>query len=397
MLLKHVVLDPRPASLLILGLYRDTEVGMSHPLLRLAADVERDFPIDRIRLTGLDDPDVGSMLSEMIGWSPPATVAQDLRSETEGNPFFLQEVIHQLNELGIAHDHERLTRGHLVSSGPGVPDRVRDFVARRMQRISRGTLEALGVAAVVGTEFSLDVLAAVLESDPDRLVDDLDEAVEARLIIEVPGRAGTYAFAHALIGQALHDGHSSNRRASLHARVAEAIETLRPDDPSILSDLARHYALTAGRYAEKVVHYGAAAGDRAYGQLAYEDAIEEYARALDALPLVASADELSKADLLVRLGEAQTRIGDAAGAKRSFLAAAENCRDEGSYDVLARAALGYGGTGKFGSIFDPFGVVNDTLVNLLERAIEVCPSEQEHTRVRLLGWLALALYWADDG
>ena len=289
-----------------------------------------------------------------------------------------------------------MARGHLAIGELGVPIRVRDFVARRMQRLSPEALEVLGVAAIVGTEFELDVLAVVLSSDPDRLVDRLEEAVEARLIIEVPGRAGSYAFSHALFQGVLHEGHGNNRRASLHARVAEAIETLRPDDPTILSDLARHYALTAGRYAEKVVHYGAAAGDRAFAQLAYEDAIEEYVRALDALPLVASADQLTRADLLVRLGDAQTRVADAAAAKQSFLAAAEHCVGEGSFDILARAALGYGGTGKFGSIFDPFQVVNETLVSLLERAIEACPRGHEPTRVRLLGWLAQALYWSDD-
>jgi tetratricopeptide (TPR) repeat protein len=145
-----------------------------------------------------------------------------------------------------------------------------------------------------------------------------------------------------------------------------------------------------------VVHYGAAAGDRAFAQLAYEDAIEEYARALDALPLVTSVDERTRPDLLVRLGEAQSRAGDAEAAKRSFLAATEHCAGKGSSDILARAALGYGGTGKFGTIFDPFGVVNETLVALLERAIETCAKGDEPARVRLLGWLAQALYWSDD-
>ncbi len=396
LLLKHVVLDPRPASMLILGLYRDTEVGESHPLARLQADVERDFTVDRVTLTGLADADVASMLDEMFGWSPPVTVAHGLREETEGNPFFLQEVIHQLHETGIADDRERLLRGHLVSDGMGVPERVRDFVARRMQRLSTGALEILAVAAVVGTEFGLDILASVLSADPDRLVDDLEEAVEARLVVEVPGRLGTYSFAHAFFQGALHERQGANRRALLHARVAEAIEDLQPDDPTTLSELARHYALTAGRYAQKVVHYGAAAGDRAFAQLAFEDAIAEYTRALDALPLVATAPESTQANLLVRLGEAQTRVGDAAAAKGYFLAAADLCVRENSFEPLARAALGYGGTGKFGAIFDPFGVVNETLVDLLEHAIAACPSGQEHDRVRLLGWLAQALYWSDQ-
>jgi tetratricopeptide (TPR) repeat protein len=396
LLLKHVILDPRPASLLILGLFRSTEVTPTHPLTQLKADVGRDFHVDGIALSGLDDDDVASMFDSMIGWSPPPQVARGLRSDTEGNPFFLQEVIAQLDETGIAADRERMARGHLVAGELGVPTRVRDFVARRMQRLSPEALEVLGVAAIVGTEFELGVLAVVLASDPDRLVDRLDEAVDARLIVEVPGRAGSYAFSHALFQGALHEWHGANRRASLHARVAEAIETLRPDDPTILSDLARHYALTAGRYAAKVVHYGAAAGDRAFAQLAYEDAIEEYSRALDALPLVASADDRTRAGLLVHLGEAHSRVGDAAAAKSAFLAAAEQCVGEGSYDLLARAALGYGGTGKFGTIFDPFEVVNETLVGLLERAIEACPRSDETTRVRLLGWLAQSLYWSDD-
>ena len=252
------------------------------------------------------------------------------------------------------------------------------------------------MAAVVGTEFGLETLAAVLDVEVADLSDHLEEALEANLIVEAAGRPGTYAFAHALFQAALHEGQSTNRRASMHARVAAAIETLHPDDPDTASELARHYALTAGRYAEKVVHYGAAAGDRAFMQLAFEDAVDEYGRALDALPLVASVDERTKADLLLRLGEAQTRVGNATAAKRSFLAAASSCVGESSHDILARAALGYGGTGKFGAIFDPFGVVNQTLVDLLERALETCPGDEELTRVRLLGWLAQALYWSDD-
>ena len=396
LLLKHVVLDPRPASLLILGLYRDTDVGPSHPLAQLQADVERDFTIDRVQLGGLEDRDVASMFDEMVGWSPPQSVARELRDDTEGNPFFLTEFIAQLDESGVAADRERMSRGLLGSGDLDIPTRVREFVARRLGRLSSEAREVLDVAAVVGTEFGLEILAAVLDVELDDLVDRLDEALEANLVVEAAGRPGTYAFAHALFQAALHEGQSINRRALLHARVAAAIETLQPDDPDTLSELARHYALTAGRYAEKVVHYGSAAGDRAYTQLAFEDAVLEYGRALDALPLVASAGERTKADLLVRLGEAQTRVGDATAAKRSFLAATESCVEESSHDILARAALGYGGTGKFGAIFDPFGVVNQTLVDLLERALETCPAHEELTRVRLLGWLAQALYWSDD-
>lgn len=395
LLLKHVVLDPRPASVLVLGLYRDTEVGTTHPLTSLQADLERDIPVGRVQLGGLEERDVATMLGEMIGWSPPAAVAEGLRSDTEGNPFFLQEVIAHLDESGVASDHVRISQGHLVAREIGVPPRVRDFVVRRIQRLSPGALEALGVAAIVGTEFTLDVLATVLAAEPDDIVDVLDDAVEARLLTEVSGRTGTYAFAHALIQHGLQEGHGANRRAALHTRVAEAIEALRPDDPATLSDLARHYALSTGRYAEKVVYYGSAAGDRALEQLAYEDAIEEYTRALDGLTLLTDADDIARADLLVRLGEARVRAGDKDW-HQSYLSAVELCVGDGASEVLARAALGYGGPTGFGGVFHLFQRADDVLVDLLERALAARPGDDDPIRVRLLGRLASALYWTED-
>ena len=394
LLLKHLVMDPRPASILIVGTYRDGEVPTSHPLSLLQADLGRDHTIDRVHLIGLGVGDVAVMFEEMTGQAPPAAVAERLQADTKGNPFFVEEVISLLAEAGIATDRARLAQVNLVGGELGVPIRVRDFVARRMESLSPAAVDVLGVAAVVGTEFEIDVLADVVAADVNDLVDLLDEAVGSRLVVEAPGRTGTYAFAQALFQQTLHEAHSTNRRAALHARVAVAIESLRPDDPSTLSDLARHYALTAGRYAEKVVHYGALAGDRALAGLAYEDAIAEYSRALDALPLAASADELTRADLLVRLGTAQTRAGDEF--KETFRLAAQHCVGDGSAAVLARAALGYGGSATFGGALDTFLHVDDILVGLLESALEVCPPDNAPTRIRLLGRLAQALYWSDD-
>jgi hypothetical protein len=105
----------------------------------------------------------------------------------------------------------------------------------------------------------------------------------------------------------------------------------------------------------------------------------------------------------VRSGEAHSRAGDAAAAKQAFLAAAQPGDEappggerEMAGEVLARAALGYGGTGRFGGIFDPYLLVDETLVGLLDQALGACPCGDEATRARLLGRLAQALYWSDD-
>ena len=242
----------------------------------------------------------------------------------------------------------------------------------------------------------MEVLAAVLATGPDRLVDDLEEAVEARLVSEVPGRPGSYAFSHALFQGVLYEGYGSNRRASLHARVAQAIESLRPDDPTMLSDLARHYALAAGRYSEKVVHYGAAAGDRALAQLAYEDAIEEYTRALDALPLVTSADEPTKPDLLVRL--AGPRLEPGTPPLPSSPSSWRPRPVSGSAQPISSLAPRWATAGPASSVAPSTHSRSSTRPSWVCSSALLQPARRgdETTRVRLLGRLAQALYWSND-
>jgi tetratricopeptide (TPR) repeat protein len=393
LLLRSVAIDPRPAPILVVGTYRDSEVSRRHPLAQVQADIARDRVYDVVDLSGLVEEDVASLVDAMIGWEPPPDVAHSLQAETEGNPFFVEEVVRHLEGLGVADDPERLRAMRETVEELGVPKRVRELVGARLQRLSPDALEALSVASIVGTEFQLDVLAEVLRVTEDELVERMDEAVEGRLVVEAPGRIGHYGFSHALIQQALYEDHTANRRASLHARVAEAIEALHPE---AVAGLAHHYSLAGERATRKVLAYARAAGEQALDLLAYEQAVREFSRALGALATVAGDDVAMRADLLVMLGTARTRAGDAPAAQASFAEAARIAREIGDGATLARAALGYGGGAGFGGVWVRFHAVDETLVGFLEDALAACPAGDERTRARLLARLAEALYWSPE-
>src|SRR5262249_18405588 len=157
----------------------------------LQVDIKRDRPFERIELTGLAEDDVGALLDSLFGWSPPADVARELQSETRGNPFFLEELAQHFKELGIVSARDRLSSMPITVAELGVPEGVKDLLGRRLQRLSEPAFHALAAAAVIGAEFGLDVLGYVVGTGEDRLVELLDEAVAARLLVEVPGQLGS--------------------------------------------------------------------------------------------------------------------------------------------------------------------------------------------------------------
>lgn len=393
LLLKSMALDPRPWPMLVLATYRDSEVTRAHPVAQLQADVLRDRGAELIELTGLTDVDAAALIDSLLAFALPASVARRLLRETEGNPFFLEEVVHQLMASELLSDPKRLGCPGVAIDELGVPRRVKELVGRRLQRLPPSVLEALSLASVVGSEFQLDVLARILDEPEDRLIALLDSAVEARVLVEAPDRIGDYGFAHALIQQALYEDQTANRRASLHTRVAEALEVLHPD---ALAPLAHHFSASGQRSFEKVVAYGRAAGEQALELLAYEDAAREFARALTALDGAAPDDANARAELLVLLGSAQSRAGEASAAAAAFAEAAEIATRIHAAPTLARAALGYGGGAGFGGVWTKFGLVDEQLMRFLEDALEAVGDEDSQLRVRLLGRLAEALYWAPD-
>ena len=307
-LLRHLLRSPQPRRVLFLGTYRDAEVDDEHPLSELAGDLRRDGSLERLDLRGLAEDEVRELVAALGAPDAAPAFLHALHGETEGNPFFIEEVVGHLRHAG-----ERLGT-EVALAEAGVPEGVREVTTRRLRRLDQDAAQVVTLGAVVGREFDYGLLERVGRDGDgvtgDALVAALDAAVDARVIREA-GTIGRYTFTHALVRATLYDGVSQLRRARLHARVGEAMAALHGEDVEpYLSQLAHHFALASPvERPERAVDFALAAARRADRLLAWEEAARHYRAALAALEHAGVTDERVRGDLLVALGESEERAG----------------------------------------------------------------------------------------
>ena len=266
------------------------------------------------------------------------------------------------------------------------------MVSQRLDLLSEECQELLTVASVVGREFGIDVLATASGVEPAHVVDHLQEALAISTLLAVPSTPGRYRFAHEIVREVLYDELPAPRAMTLHRRVAEALESIYAAelDPHA-AELAHHFAMAApAGTASEAIRYATRAAERARDQLAYEESVRLFTTALRSHESQPDADAETRCELLLALGDAQTRAGDTASAQHSFLRAADIARQSGWADMLARAALGYGG--RF--VWEPDHERTQPLSRLLEEALGGLP-EDSLLRARVLARFACAAvcYW----
>ena len=365
------------SRLLVIGTYRDVEVDRRHPLSGTLAELFRQPSTSYLALSGLDRGDVGRFIADVTGTDPAVDLVSAVHGRTEGNPYFVSELVRLL-----ATEH-RLEAGGLHDAG--VPEGIRHVIGRRLNRLSDAANSSLAAASVQGRDFDLEVVARATGMSPGDVLDALEEAVDARLVAEVERRPGRFRFAHALVHETLYEELPARERRRLHDRVGAALVELRGDDfESYLAELAHHFSQAARPgQADQAVAYARQAGDRAMKVLAYEEAAGHYQRALQALDLQAGPDEAERCDLLA-LAEARMAAGEPDEARAQYQRAAELARRLGDGAPLARAAFG------LGSEFTA-GTVDELEVGLLEEALGVLGSADSALRARVLARLARAL------
>jgi DNA-binding SARP family transcriptional activator len=382
-LIAHLVRAPAPERTLILATLRPGEEGEA--LAALLERLRRDGTLERLTLSGLDAGETGALVDALGGRPSSPAFVDTLHGETDGNPFFIEEVVRHLA------DADGRLGGVLALQEAGVPEGVRAVTGRRLARLGEPAREMLATAAVIGRSFDFDVLEAVGPLQGDELVAALDEAVEARVLREDPERVGRHAFGHALMRATLYDGLSALRRARLHSRVGEALIACHGAqlDPH-LGELAHHFALAAPvERPERAVDFALAAGRRADRLLAWEEAAGHYRSALRARELAGAPDDRLRCELLLALGASQERAG-ASEMRATFAAAAQTARALGDPALLGRAALGYAGR------WSQLGRVEEDVAALLQDALAALGDEDSPLRARLLARLALELYYAGD-
>ena len=341
-LLRHVVSGSASLRLMVLGTFRPADVGVDDPLAELLAALHREIGVERMALGGLGDLELLSLLEAVAGHEVPYGLAlrDALGAETDGNPFFVLEILRHLAETGALGrgDGQWVARPGL--SFERLPVSVREVIGRRVHQLGGDATGTLAAASVIGRDFDLELLSAVVEKDPDVLLDVLDRAIASALIADAPDHPGCYTFVHALIQHALYDELSAARRQRLHRRVAEALESLPGDREDRVGELAQHwYAATQPADLEKTIEYSVAAGDRAQRRLAPDEAVRWYRQALEILDRFEPDDrDHERCEVLLRLGTAQ-RLAGGPGFRETLLEAAGFALRLGDTNRLVDAAL----------------------------------------------------------
>ncbi|MDQ1456561.1 MAG: hypothetical protein QOH28_2181 [Actinomycetota bacterium] len=326
--------------LLLVGTYRPGEIGPLDGLSRALEDLTRRRLATQIHLSALSESDVALLLAGRAGQPPPPELVSLVYDETEGNPFFVEEVFLHLKERGALFDDSGRWRNGVEIADTEVPRTVRLVIERRLERVGGDVRKALTAAAVVGRSASFELLLVIAGLDEDALLDALEEAEHANLV-DGQNRGGevVYSFVHEQIRQTLLADLSALRRQRMHVRVADAMEEMLGNAAGQrAADIANHLQLagtTAPR--DRTIHYLELAACNAVAAVAPEDAIRHVDAALE---LLGDGDGTKRAELMAiraRALRAIPRIDDAL----ADLAAALRLAPTGAvHDTILRQRAG---------------------------------------------------------
>jgi tetratricopeptide (TPR) repeat protein len=336
-LLHYLVRLAGRERLLILGCYRETDLDRSHPLAEALETWNRERTAARVHLRRLDPEGTAAMLAVLLGESEvSAELAAGIYRETEGNPFFVEEIVKTLIDEGqIVCEIGGFCRRD--SSELVLPQGVKAAIGRRLDHVSEATIEVLRTAAILGKTFDFAELAAVAEKGEDELLDAVDEAVAAQLLETGAGEA--VAFTHDKIREVLYHELNPIRRRRLHSRVADGLEALRERGGRVSVEDLAHHSMEGGCLDRGFIYAMQAAADAAT-VFAYTDSIRLYERARDCAEALGRSEELSKID--TALGDVYALKGEPVNAAKFYeraLAAIEDSREQMRLKCLIGEAL----------------------------------------------------------
>jgi tetratricopeptide (TPR) repeat protein len=314
-MLIHVSRNLAGARLLIVGTYRDVEVDRTHPLSAALAELRRVATYGRVILRGLNADEVRRMLESITRESVPWGMAEAVHRQTEGNPLFVQEVVRYLAEEGLITRKEGKWRP--AKDTPlemNIPEGLRDVIGKRLSLLSKECNQLLSIASVIGREFTLETLKAVVSSmSEDTFVNALKEAVRLS-VLEERSHVGIvrYRFTHAFFRQTLYEEMIAPQRLKLHQQVARALEAQYAKKlEEHAAELAEHFShSTDPADLTKAISYGEMAARRSLDVYAYGEAVRLLEQALKVQKVLNSDDKVKQCDLLLSLCDTLLSVPD---------------------------------------------------------------------------------------
>jgi len=367
-LLHYLVRNTRKNRVMVLGTYRPEDMlkspeGKPHHLETAMQNMSREDLFGKIELKRLDPEDTGKVMHSILGkTSFEKGFFEKVHAETGGTPFFILEVVKLLAEEGII-SHEagtwKLVKGLEKFD---IPSKVYDVIKRRLDRLMAEQREMLEYAAVIGEEFSTDVLGRATEIRKITLLKNLSEIEKTHNLIHY--LKDKYKFDHAKIREVLYNGIGEELRREYHRIIGDTIAELYKDNiDGVTAELGYHYYeavdVKAGKYLVK-------AGDRAKEKYANEDAISAYQKAQGFIP------EDEQADILEKMGDVQALTGDYDSAVANFESAGSMAKNgEAKARILRKVSEVHDIRGEFGKSLE-----------LLAKAKALAkPGLAEHSRV----------------
>ena len=312
----------QPVRLLLALTYRESELGEARSLNDLLAALQRERLAERLKLSRLSREQTSRLLSELFAEAITPEFLDSIYRETEGNPFFVEEVCKTLVETGQLYRAGGEWRRPAMSEIQ-VPQNIRIAIEARLEKLPENTQSLLRLAAVIGREFDFETLRAVSDLSEDLILEALENAERSQIIAEVqrqgksPAGSNKFTFAHALIPSTLREGLSSLRLQRLHQRVGQEIERLNPDRlDEFCPQLGRHFS-AAGDWA-KAAHYLLKAGARAQAAFATAEAAGYFQQALAILKDLGSENVKDAARTAMKLGQLYHTIFEFQSSRQAF-------------------------------------------------------------------------------
>jgi class 3 adenylate cyclase len=303
----------RDARVLLLATYRSDELHRLHPLNHVLAELARGRLVEDVRLHKLSLEETGTVLRAAMGLNRPPTTAfrQAIWDRTEGNPFFIEEILRALIEKGELAYRDGAWRRTKEVADLAIPVSVRDAVQQHLLAMEPTARKVIQIAAVIGPRFEFDLLAEVSGVGEQQVLDAIKSAIDQQLVREeVDAADDAYAFRHALSRESVLGELLQRERRLLHRAVGEAIER-RTGGSGRAEDLAYHF--DQARDAAKAYRYHQAAAAEAERVFAFARALGHLERAAE----LADDDDPQLGDLELRLGSVASNAGDAARADRA--------------------------------------------------------------------------------
>ncbi len=320
-LLRFVARQIRDVPMLLVVTYRDVDLTVRHPLYRLLPYIVREGHAIRINLLRLKAPAISELVERRYNLAAGDAVrlVDYLRKQTEGNPFFMEEVLLSLESHGTLYsDGEQWFLRELTDVA--VPLLVRQVIDGRLEQLDDRAHELLQQAAVIGAMVPLDLWQQVSQASDDELIGCIDQALHAQLLSE--STSLDLRFRHALIRDALYAQVLPLRRRVWHLRIANTLTAQSDPDPAAV---AYHFEHANDA---RAVDWHAKAGDRARELYAPEAAVGHYTSALDCGTRAGASAPLN---VMHHRGLSLMTVGNFDAARQDFedvLQAAQSARDD---------------------------------------------------------------------